>query len=59
MSRSHSVDVGKSGSEASEEWTHGLSKMCALLGYSKVGVNTLYTLVQESLSVHNTSVQSF
>ena len=33
-----SVDVDKAGSEASEEGTHGLSKMFALLGYSKVGV---------------------
>ena len=45
------VDVDKEGSEASEEGTHGLSKMFALLGYSKVGVYTLYTLVQEALSV--------
>ena len=27
------VDVDKAGSEASEEGTHGLSKMVALLGY--------------------------
>ena len=53
------VEIDKAGSEASEEGTHGLSKMFALLGYSKVGVYTLYTLVQEALSVHNTSVQSF
>ena len=53
------VDVDKAGSEASGEGTHGLSKMFALLGYSKVSVYTLYTLVQEALSVHNTSVQSF
>ena len=32
------VDVDKAGSEASEEGTHGLSKMSALLGHSKVGV---------------------
>ena len=38
------VDVDKAGSEASEEGTHGLSKMFALLGYSKVSVYTLYTL---------------
>ena len=49
------VDVDIAGSEASEEGTHGLSKMFALLGYSKVSVYTLYILVQEALSVHNTS----
>ena len=32
------VDVDKAGREASEEGTHGLRKMFALLGYSKVGV---------------------
>ena len=32
------VDVDKAGSEASEEGTDGLSKMFAVLGYSKVGV---------------------
>ena len=32
------VDLDKAGSEASEKGTHGLSKMFALLGYSKVGV---------------------
>ena len=31
-------DVDKAGSEASEEGTDGLSKMFAVLGYSKVGV---------------------
>ena len=34
------VDVDEAGSEASEEGTHGLSKMFALLRYSKVGVYT-------------------
>ena len=32
------VDVNKAGSEASEGGTDGLSKMFAVLGYSKVGV---------------------
>ena len=40
------VDIDKVGSEASEEGTGGLIKMFALLGYRKVGVYTLYTLVQ-------------
>ena len=30
------VNVDKAGSEASEEGTHGLSKVFALLGYNKV-----------------------
>ena len=33
------VDVDKAGSEASEEGTDGLSKIFAVLGYSKVGVS--------------------
>ena len=32
------VDIDKAGSEATEEGTDGLSKMFAVLGYSKVGV---------------------
>ena len=32
------VDIDKAGAEASEEGTHGMNKMFALLGYSKVGV---------------------
>ena len=39
------VDVDKVGSETSEEGTHGLNKMFALLGYSKVGVAEVYILV--------------
>ena len=34
------VDVDKAGSEASEEGTHGLSKMFALLGCKKVKIFT-------------------
>ena len=41
------VGVDKAGSETSEDGTHGLSKMFALLGHSKVGVYTQYILVQE------------
>ena len=52
------VDIDKAGPEALEEGTHGLSKNFALLGNGKVSVYTLYTLVQEALSVNNTSVQS-
>ena len=32
------IDIDKTGSEASEEGTHGLSKMFALLGNSTAGV---------------------
>ena len=47
------VDIDKSGSDASEEGTHGLSKMFAVLGYCIPN-----TLRKQFFFQHNTSIMA-